>query len=96
MTEVFVKLMNRGLKSHEHDKFSFETKEGATVRDLIDELQDKFEDRFEPYLEEKGSRRLRRDAIVLVNGKNMVAHQGERTKLSKGDLIVFMIAAVGG
>ncbi|MFW9911966.1 MAG: MoaD/ThiS family protein [Candidatus Thorarchaeota archaeon] len=96
MTEVFVKLMNRGLKSHEHDKFSFETQNGATVRDLIDDLRESYGERFEPYLEEKDSEKLRRDAIVIVNGKNMVAHQGEKTKLSPGDLIVFMIAAVGG
>jgi molybdopterin converting factor small subunit len=93
VTEVFVKLMNKGLKSHEHDKFSFETQDGATVRDLIDDLREAHEERFVPYLEEEGSGKLRRDAIVIVNGKNMVAHQGEKTKLSPGDLIVFMIAA---
>ncbi|MHA2143627.1 MAG: MoaD/ThiS family protein [Candidatus Thorarchaeota archaeon] len=96
MTEVFVKLMNKGLKFHEHDKFSFETVDGATVRDLIDDLREAHSERFEPYLEDKDSGKLRRDAIVIVNGKNMVAHQGEKTKLSRGDLIVFMIAAVGG
>ncbi|MFW9847120.1 MAG: MoaD/ThiS family protein [Candidatus Thorarchaeota archaeon] len=96
MTEVFVKLMNKGLKSHEHDKFSFDTADGATVRDLIDSLRETHAERFEPYLEDKESGKLRRDAIVLVNGKNMVTHQGEKTKLFRGDLIVFMIAAVGG
>lgn len=96
MTEVFVKLMNKGLKYHEHDKFSFDAPEGSTVRDLIDDLRETHAERFEPYLEDKESGKLRRDAIVLVNGKNMVAHQGEMTKLSRGDLIVFMIAAVGG
>ena len=96
MTEIYVKLLNRGLKSHEHDKFSFETKEGATVGDLIEELNGAFEERFSVYLKEKGSTELRRDAIVFVNGRNMVSRQGKKTKLSKGDLIVFMIAAVGG
>ncbi|NHJ13791.1 MAG: hypothetical protein EAX95_08940 [Candidatus Thorarchaeota archaeon] len=95
MPQVFVKLMNRGLKSFEHDKFSFETN-GETVHDLIEDLSQEFSERFEPYLEDKKNTVLRRDAIVLVNGKNMVAHNGEKTKLSRGDLIVFMIAAVGG
>lgn len=95
MTEVFVKLMNRGLKPFEHDKFSFET-HGETIRDLIEDLFQEHSKRFEPYLEDRNKRVLRRDAIVLINGKNMVAHQGEETKLSRGDLIVFMIAAVGG
>ena len=96
MTEVFVKLMNKGLKFHEHDRFSFDTADGATIRDLIDDLREAYRERFEPYLEDKSSGKLKRDAIVLVNGKNMVAHKGEETRLSRGDLVVFMIAAVGG
>ena len=90
-----MKLMKRWLKSYEHDKFSFET-EGDTVRDLIEDLSQKHSKRCEVYLDDRNKKILRRDAIVLVNGKNMVAHQGEETKLSRGDLIVFMIAAVGG
>ncbi|MHA3964144.1 MAG: MoaD/ThiS family protein [Candidatus Thorarchaeota archaeon SMTZ1-45] len=96
MTEVFVKLMNKGLKHAEHNKFAFETSENATVRDLINELHEEYRERFEVYLEDKEKRVLRRDTVVIVNGMNMVARKGEKTKLSKGDLIVFMIAAVGG
>lgn len=96
MTEVFVKLMNKGLKFDEHNKFTFETGEESTVRDLIDELHEEFGERFEVYLEDREKRVLRKDAVVVINGMNMVARKGEKTKLSKGDLIVFMIAAVGG
>ena len=96
MTEVFVKLMNKGLKYDEHNKFSFETGEESTVRDLIEELHEEYGERFEVYLEDKEERILRKDAIVVINGMNMVARKGEKTRLSKGDLIVFMIAAVGG
>jgi molybdopterin converting factor small subunit len=88
--------MNKGLKYDEHNKFTFETGDEATVRDLIDELHEEYEERFEVYLEDKEKRVLRRDAIVVINGMNMVARKGIHTKLSKGDLIVFMIAAVGG
>ena len=96
MTEIFVKLMNKGLKYDEHNKFSFETDDNATVRDLIDELHEEYGERFEVYLEDTEKRVLRRDAIVVINGMNMVARKGIKTKISKGDLIVFMIAAVGG
>ena len=96
MTEIFVKLMNKGLKYDEHNKFVFETDEDATVRDLIDELHEEYGERFEVYLEDTEKRVLRRDAIVVINGMNMVARKGIKTKISKGDLIVFMIAAVGG
>ena len=88
--------MNKGLKYDEHNKFSFETGEESTVRDLIDELHEEYGERFEVYLEDKEKRVLRKDAVVVINGMNMVARQGEKTRLSKGDLIVFMIAAVGG
>ena len=88
--------MNKGLKYDEHNKFSFETGEESTVRDLIEELHEEYGERFEVYLEDKEERILRKDAIVVINGMNMVARKGEKTRLSKGDLIVFMIAAVGG
>ncbi len=96
MTEVFVKLMSKGLQSHEHDKFEFEIEPKSTIRDLIDSLHEEFGERFEVYLADKEKRVLRRDAIVILNGSNMVSRQGEQSKLSDGDLIVFMIAAVGG
>ena len=96
MTEIYVKLMNKGIKYDEHNKFSFETKDDATIRDLIEELHEEYGERFDVYLEDRDERVLRRDAIVVVNGMNMVAKKGEKTKLSKGDLVVFMIAAVGG
>ena len=96
MTEVFVKLMNKGLKNSEHNKFPFNAAEGSTIQDLIGELHEEYGDRFEVYLEDKEERLLRRDTIVFVNGMNMVARDGIKTKVSKGDLIVFMIAAVGG
>jgi len=96
LTEVFVKLMNKGLKNSEHNKFPFETKEGSTIEELISELHEEYGDRFEVYLDDKEEKLLRRDAIVFINGMNMVARDGIKTKISKGDLIVFMIAAVGG
>lgn len=88
--------MNKGLKNSEHNKFPFNTREGATIADLIGELHEEYGNRFEVYLEDREKRVLRRDAIVFVNGMNMVARDGIKTKVSKGDLIVFMIAAVGG
>ncbi|MGV9104071.1 MAG: MoaD/ThiS family protein [Promethearchaeia archaeon] len=96
MPELFVKLLNKGLKPHEHKRFSFETSKNVTVRELMRELQESYQDRFEVYLDEQDNSTLRREAIVLVNGQNMVAHQEYDTELKDGDVIVFMIAAVGG
>ncbi len=96
MTEIFVKLMNKGVKYSEHNKFPYNTTEGATIKDLIVNLHEDYGKRFDVYLEDKEARALRRETIIFVNGKNSVATGGLKTKISKGDLIVFMIAAVGG
>lgn len=96
MPQVYVKLMNKGMKYDEHNAFPFEAQDGATVQDLIQDLSEDYKERFDVYLEDADARVLRRDTIVIVNGMNMVARDGIRTKLSKGDLVVFMIAAVGG
>lgn len=96
MTEIFVKLMNKGVKYTEHNKFPYSATDGATLEDLIGTLHQDYSERFDVYLENKEERILRRDTIIFVNGKNMVATGGLKTKITKGDLIVFMIAAVGG
>lgn len=96
MTEVYVKLLGKGLESRQHDKFEFKIEPESTIRTLIDDLHEEFGERFEVYLKDKEKRVLRRDTIVILNGSNMVSHNGEQSALSNGDLIVFMIAAVGG
>ena len=96
MTEIFVKLMNKGVKYSDHNKFPYNTTEGTTIEDLIGNLHEDYGKRFDVYLEDKETRALRRETIIFVNGKNSVATGGLKTKISKGDLIVFMIAAVGG
>jgi molybdopterin converting factor small subunit len=96
MTEIFVKLMNKGIKYSEHNKFPYDVTEGATIEDLVVDLQKDYGERFDVYLEDKEKKSLRRNTIIFVNGKNAVSTGGLKTKVSKGDLIVFMIAAVGG
>ena len=88
--------MNRGLKSHEHDKFPFTTRPSAKLIDLVKDLYEEYTERFDVYLSDKEKLSLKRETIVLINGQNMVAHSGMETGLSNGDLIVFLIAAVGG
>ncbi|MHA1136439.1 MAG: MoaD/ThiS family protein [Candidatus Thorarchaeota archaeon] len=96
MTEIYVKLMNKGIKYSDHNKFSYNTTDGATIEELIVELHEDYGERFDVYLDDKEEKSLRRDTIIFVNGKNAVSTGGLKTKVSKGDLIVFMIAAVGG
>ena len=96
MAQVYVKLMAKGRKYNEHEMFPFQTAENSTVQDLTDELRSTFKERFRVFLDEGDNQRLRKETIVLVNGANMVSKEGLKTPVSDGDLIVFMIAAVGG
>jgi len=88
--------MNRGLKSSEHDMFKFTIKSQANINELIVDLHEEYGTRFEVFFEDIPQNKLRRETIIIINGMNMVAREGLNTRLSEGDLIVFMIAAVGG
>ncbi|MFW9908723.1 MAG: MoaD/ThiS family protein [Candidatus Thorarchaeota archaeon] len=96
LAEIFVKLMAKGLHSKEHDMFPYDVAENTTIYSLIDHLYEDFGEKFEVYFEDNETRTLRRDTVVLINGANMVSKEGLATRVKKGDLIVFMIAAVGG
>ncbi|MHA2263457.1 MAG: MoaD/ThiS family protein [Candidatus Thorarchaeota archaeon] len=106
MAQIFIKLMNRGLRSSEYDKFPFQVQERSTIRNLIDDLMMTHGKEFEVYLEDKESKALRSDVIVIVNGRIVVAvwklnmglipKKTLDTEFQDGDTVVFMIAVGGG
>jgi len=96
MAQVFVKLMAKGLRSKEHDRFAFDAGPEPTIRSLIPRLHAKFGKRMEIYMDNVEKRTLKRETIIFLNGKNAVSAKGLDSSLSDGDLVVFMIAAVGG
>jgi len=105
-TQIFIKLMNRGLRYSEYDKFPFHVSRRSTIRNLIDDLMKTRRKEFEAYLEDKKSRVLRKDVIVIVNGSIVVAawklnmgllpEKALDTEIEGGDTVVFMIAVGGG
>jgi hypothetical protein len=106
MIRVFIKLLNKGLSSSEYDKFPFQIRKESSIRDLIDDLMKEYRTDFEVYLEDKESKALCNDAIILVNGKMVVAgwklkmgivsRKALDNQLLDGDTIVFMIVTGGG
>ncbi len=106
MIRVFIKLLNRGLKSSEHNKFPFQIREESSNSNLIDDLMKAYSKEFRVYIEDKKSKTLCNDAIILVNGKITVSGWklkmgfGQREALDNqlfdGDTIVFMIVTGGG
>ncbi|MFQ5832550.1 MAG: MoaD/ThiS family protein [Candidatus Thorarchaeota archaeon] len=105
-TQIFIKLMNRGLRYSEYDKFPFHVPHRSTIRDLIDDLMKTRRKEFEAYFEDKKSKVLRKDVIVIVNGRIVVAvwklnmglvpEKALDTEFEDGDTVVFMIAVGGG
>ncbi len=105
MFQVFIKLLNRGLKSSKYDKFPFQIRQESSISDLIDDLMKAYSKEFEAYLEDTKGKAFCIDAIILVNGKIVVA--GWKLKmgivsrkvldnqLHDGDTIVFMIVTGG-
>lgn len=106
MIRVFIKLLNRGLKSSEHNKFPFQIREESSISNLIDDLMKAYSKEFQVYIEDKKSKILCNDALILLNGKIIVAGWklkmgfGSRKALDNqlldGDTIVFMIVTGGG
>ncbi|MFW9889776.1 MAG: MoaD/ThiS family protein [Candidatus Thorarchaeota archaeon] len=104
--QVFVKLLNKGLRSSDYTKFPFRIQEGASLRDLIGYLIKEHSARFEIYLDDTRNRMFCNDTIILVNGRMVLA--GWKLKmgyvaqevldilLQNGDTVVFMIMTGGG
>ena len=106
MTQIFIKLLNKGLRSSDFDKFQYQIQQNSSVSDLIDVLKTTHKEDFEVYLEDMKSNALRMDAIVIVNGKMIAAgwkfkmgilsEEVLDARLKDGDTIVFMIPIGGG
>lgn len=106
MTQIFIKLLNKGLRLSDFDKFQFQIQQNSSVSDLIDVLKATHKEEFEVYLDDRKTQALRMDAIIIVNGKMIAAgwkikmgylSEGVMdAKLQDGDTIVFMIAVCGG
>jgi hypothetical protein len=106
MIQVFIKLLNKGLTSSEYDKFPFQIREESSISDLIDDLTKEYSTDFEVYLEGTKGKALCNDAIILVNGRIVVAgwklkmgiasRKALDIQLLDGDTIVFMIVTGGG
>ncbi|MFW9909894.1 MAG: hypothetical protein ACFFEF_15105 [Candidatus Thorarchaeota archaeon] len=106
MIQVFIKLLNRGLKESNYNKFPFHIQEGTSLTDLIGHLMSVFGDSLDVYLDEKKNQTLSNETIIIVNGKIIITgwklKMGLDSKetmnriLNEGDTIVFMIATGGG
>jgi uncharacterized protein YidB (DUF937 family) len=104
--QVFIKLLNRGLRESNYNKFPLHIQEGTSLTDLIDHLMSGFGESLDAYLDEKKNKTLSNETIIIVNGKVIITgwklKMGLDSKeemnriLNEGDTIVFMVATGGG
>ncbi|MHA1935785.1 MAG: hypothetical protein ACXACG_06205 [Candidatus Thorarchaeota archaeon] len=106
MIQIFIKLLNRGLRSSEYDKFPYQVRDKSSITHLIDGLMSTHGEEFEVYLENKRSRNLRKDVVVIVNGRiivsgwklnmRLIPESILDTEFQDGDTVAFMIVVGGG
>ncbi|MFW9786104.1 MAG: hypothetical protein ACFFE2_03770 [Candidatus Thorarchaeota archaeon] len=106
MIQVFIKLLNKGLRESNYNKFQFQIQEGTSLTDLIGQLMSVFGDSMDAYLDEKKNPILSNETIIIVNGKIIItgwklkmeldSKESMKRILNEGDTIVFMVAIGGG
>lgn len=104
--QVFIKLLNRGLRESNYNKFPLHIQEGTSLTDLIDHLMSEFVYSLDAYLDEKKSKTLSNETIIIVNGKIIVtgwklrmgldSKEKMNRRLDEGDTIVFLVGTGGG
>lgn len=104
--QVFIKLLNKGLRESNYNKFQFQIQEGTSLTDLIGQLMSVFGDSMDAYLDEKKNPILSNETIIIVNGKIIItgwklkmeldSKESMKRILNEGDTIVFMVAIGGG
>ncbi|MFQ5762391.1 MAG: ubiquitin-like small modifier protein 1 [Candidatus Bathyarchaeia archaeon] len=67
-----------------------------TVRTLLEGLSKKWGEKFHDAVLDRRSGALSSSIRVLVNGENILIHEGVETKLREGDFVVIMPPAAGG
>ncbi|MHA1948804.1 MAG: MoaD/ThiS family protein [Candidatus Thorarchaeota archaeon] len=106
MTRIFIKLLNKGLRYSEYNKFPFQVRAKSSIRTLVDDLMKIHSNEFDVYLVDRKSKSLREDVIVIINGRIVVAMWKLKmglisesildTQIQDGDIVVFMIPVGGG
>jgi len=70
--------------------------DGPTLRDLLDILSDRFGEAFKGRIYEIGSKELRKDLRLLLNGKDISFLSGLETELHDGDRFSLVPPLAGG
>ncbi|MEM2118813.1 MAG: MoaD/ThiS family protein [Candidatus Bathyarchaeia archaeon] len=73
-----------------------ETKEGATVAKLLEQLTEKYGEPFEKAVYEPKGKDVKANYIVTVNGYLLNQLDGLGTKLKKGDHVTILPIVSGG
>ena len=70
--------------------------EGKTVGDIITKFLDEHKGQLEPELLNKNGKKLHKQMVILLNGRNVDFLKGYKTELKEGDSLYLSVPLAGG
>lgn len=93
MVNITLNLLN--IFALQTDKSSVEY-EGKTVGDIISQFLNEFKDKLDDGLMSRNKKKLHKDILILVNGRNITYLNKYKTPLKDDDEMYLSIALAGG
>ena len=70
--------------------------EGSTIGDIISKFLEQHKDELEPELLNRNGKKLHKQMIILLNGRNIDFLNGYKTKVKEGDKLYISVPLAGG
>lgn len=96
MARVSVKLFGRVREVTGVNGTEISIEEGEMVKMLLTRLSQRFGETFHKFLYEPDTNSLRTLIAIIVNGVNVMTHEGLETKLRDNDLVFITTPIAGG
>ena len=70
--------------------------EGSTIEDIISKFLEQHKDSLEPELLNKNGKKLNKQMVILLNGRNIDFLKGYKTEVKEGDKLYISVPLAGG
>lgn len=95
MVKVYVKFLTGFKEVTKRDSVEVNMEKGSTVDDLLKHLCNQFGDSFRSLIFRKNGS-IAENLVIFVNGRNILALEGIKTKLTDGDYLILSTPVIGG
>lgn len=96
MAKVSVRFFGRVKEVTGENGTEIGIEEGEMIKALLNRLSQRFGDTFRKFLYDPNTNNLRIPITIVVNGVNVMTHEGLETKLHDNDLIFILTPVAGG